>query len=58
MTDPQLCAATRNIDLFVGGHSHTFMEEAAWCPNLDGKKIPITQAGWEGVYMGEYKLSL
>lgn len=58
MTDPQLCAATRNIDLFVGGHSHTFMEEAAWCPNLDGKKIPVTQAGWEGVYMGEYKVTM
>ena len=58
MTDPQLCAATRNIDAIVGGHSHTFMEEAAWCPNLDGKKIPIVQTGWEGVYMGEFKVTM
>ena len=58
MTDPQLCAATRNIDIFVGGHSHTFLEEAAWCPNLDGKKIPIVQTGWEGAYMGEFKVSM
>lgn len=54
MTDTQLCAATRNIDLFVGGHSHTFLEKAEPCPNLDGKKIPIVQTGWEGVYMGEF----
>lgn len=53
ITDPLLCAATRGIDLFVGGHSHTFMEEPAWAPNLDGKRIPIVQAGWTGAVMGE-----
>jgi 5'-nucleotidase len=58
MTDPQLCAATRNIDAIVGGHSHTFMEEAAWCPNLDGKKNPVVQTGWEGAYMGEFHVTL
>lgn len=57
MTDPQLCAATRNIDVFVGGHSHTFLEEAMYSPNLDGIKIPIVQTGWEGVYMGEFHVT-
>lgn len=58
MTDPQLCAATRGIDVFVTGHSHTFLEEAKYWPNLDGKKIPIVQTGWEGVYMGEFHVTL
>ena len=58
MTDIQLCAATRGIDVFVGGHSHTFLEEAMYWPNLDGKKIPIVQTGWEGVYMGEFHVTL
>ena len=57
-TDPQLCAATRNIDIFVGGHSHTFLDEAAMHPNLDGKPVPIVQAGEWGTYMGEFHLSL
>ncbi len=57
MTDPGLCAATRNIDIIVGGHSHTFLEEAMYWPNLDGKKIPIVQTGWEGVYMGEFHVT-
>lgn len=57
MTDPQLCAATRGIDVFVGGHSHTFLEEAMYWPNLDGQKIPIVQTGWEGVYMGEFHVT-
>lgn len=52
-TDPMLCAATRGIDLFVSGHSHTFMDEPAYQTNLDGKKIPIVQVGWMGIYMGE-----
>lgn len=58
MTDIQLCAATRGIDVFVGGHSHTFLEDAMYWPNLDGKKIPIVQTGWEGVYMGEFHVTL
>ena len=57
-TDPQLCAATRNIDIFVGGHSHTFLEEAAMHPNLDGKLIPIVQSGEYGVYMGELHVKM
>ena len=52
-TDPMLCAATRGIDLFVGGHSHTFLEKPDFVANLDGKKIPIVQSGWMGVRMGE-----
>ena len=57
-TDPMLCAATRGIDLFVSGHSHTFMDEPAYQTNLDGKKIPIVQVGWMGIYMGEAHVTL
>jgi 5'-nucleotidase len=56
ITDPQLVAATRNIDIVVGGHSHTFMDEPQTERNLDGKKIPIVQSGWMGVRMGEFHL--
>lgn len=56
ITDPQLVAATRNIDIVVGGHSHTFMDEPQIERNLDGKKIPIVQSGWMGVRMGEFHI--
>lgn len=52
MLDPQLCAATRGIDLFVGGHSHTFMKSPSYVRNLDGRRVPIVQAGWTGAVMG------
>lgn len=58
ITDPQLVAATRGIDMVVGGHSHTFMEEPDWVKNLDGKKVPIVQTGYMGAYMGEFKVKL
>ncbi len=56
--DQELCAKTRGIDLIVGGHSHTFMTEPAYLPNLDGKPVPIVQTGWMGVDMGEFHLKL
>lgn len=51
--DPMLCAATEGIDLFVSGHSHTFMDEPLYVKNLKGRKVPIVQVGWTGSYMGE-----
>ena len=57
-TDPMLVAATRNIDIVVGGHSHTFLEEPDWVNNLDGRKVPIVQTGYMGAYMGEFHVKL
>ena len=58
LLDSQLAAATRNIDLVVGGHSHTFLAEPDRVKNLDGKEVPIVQVGWQGVQMGEFHISL
>lgn len=52
LIDPVLVSETRNIDLVVGGHSHTFMDEPAMIPNLDGKPIPVVQDGLWGLYTG------
>ena len=54
MTDPILCSKTRNIDLFVTGHSHTFMDKAALHPNMDGTLVPMAQCGEYGVYFGQF----
>jgi 5'-nucleotidase len=58
LIDSQLAAATRGIDLIVGGHSHTFLEEPDYVANLDGERVPIVQVGWMGVYMGEFHVSV
>lgn len=50
--DPQMVADTRNVDLVIGGHSHTFLEEMAYATNLDGVEVPIVQDGCWGEYVG------
>ena len=52
ITDPILCSRTRNLDLIVGGHSHTFLEDIAWHENVDGVPTPVVQDGSYGVYWG------
>lgn len=52
-TDPVFVKSTRNVDLVVGGHSHTFLEEMKYEKNLDGKKVPIVQDGCWGLYFGK-----
>ena len=53
ITDPMLCSRTRNIDLFVSGHSHTFLEEMAFLENMDGLPTPIVQHGCYGIFWGQ-----
>ena len=55
-TDPEMVADTRNVDLVVGGHSHTFLEEMQWVKNLDGVEVPIVQDGCWGLYAGMLKI--
>ncbi len=52
-TDPVLVSRTRNIDLVVGGHSHTFLEKMEFVKNLDGKPVPIVQDGCWGLNVGQ-----
>lgn len=54
--DQEFIGRTRNIDILVGGHSHTFMDDFTYVKNLDGKKIPIIQDGCHGLDMGEIKV--
>lgn len=56
--DRKLIAATRNIDLVLGGHSHTYMEELMYVKNLDGKEIPVDQNGKHGIWIGKIILDL
>ena len=55
--DPTLVKRTRNIDLVVGGHSHTYLKEPYYENNLDAIPIPIVQDGEWGLYVGNMKIS-
>ena len=54
--DQDLVRATRNIDLVVGGHSHTFIKNIVYENNIDGKPVPIVQNGCWGLETAELSI--
>ena len=56
--DNHVFSATRNVDLILGGHSHTFMERLEYVTDLDGKKVPVDQNGNLGAYVGKLTVTL
>ena len=52
VSDEILCTSTKNIDLILGGHTHTFFEKPLTYKNLDGKEVLLNQAGWAGLMLG------
>ena len=52
--DLTLAKKTSGIDLILGGHTHTFLDEPVTQKNKDGKDVVIHQAGWAGLRMGRF----
>ncbi len=52
ISDIKLARATENIDLIIGGHTHTFLERPTIETNKAGKKVLVNQVGCYGVYLG------
>jgi 5'-nucleotidase len=52
VSDEVLCASTKNIDLILGGHTHTFFEKPLAYKNLEGKEVLLNQVGWAGLMLG------
>lgn len=56
--DTRLAESTRNIDLIIGGHSHTFMEKPDIRKNLDDEDVMVYQTVGRGVYVGRIEMTL
>lgn len=54
--DQKIVPQTRYLDIVIGGHSHTFVDDFLYVKDLDGRKVPIITDGCFGVEMGEIKL--
>ena len=52
VSDRVLAQNTSNIDLIIGGHTHTFMKEPERLMNMAGKPVLINQVGWAGIILG------
>jgi 5'-nucleotidase len=56
--DVALAESSSNIDLIIGGHSHTFMEQPDIRKNKNGKDVLIFQVGANGAFVGKIEVTL
>lgn len=52
ISDKILAASTENIDIILGGHTHTFLPEPQTFTNRQGKNVLVNQVGWAGLLLG------
>ena len=53
VSDRSLARSTKDIDLIIGGHTHTFLNEPTVETNRIGKSVLINQVGCYGLYVGK-----
>jgi 5'-nucleotidase len=51
-SDINLAKKTKNIDLIIGGHTHTFLDKPLVEKNAEGKDVLINQVGCYGINLG------
>jgi 5'-nucleotidase len=50
--DLKLAALTKDIDLIIGGHTHTFLDRPTVVKNIEGKEVLVNQVGCYGINLG------
>ncbi|APY09735.1 metallophosphatase [Seonamhaeicola sp. S2-3] len=53
ISDLNLAAATKDIDLIIGGHTHTFLKKPTVVKNVEGKNMLVNQVGCYGINLGK-----
>lgn len=52
ISDDVLASSGSDIDLILGGHTHTLLREPVLKANAQGHPVVIAQVGWGGAYLG------
>lgn len=52
ISDVELAKKTKNIDLIIGGHTHTFLDKPTIEKNSEDKDVLINQVGCYGINLG------
>jgi 5'-nucleotidase len=53
ISDVELAKRSKNIDLIIGGHTHTLLNEPVLYKNSDEKEVIVAQVGWAGIRLGK-----
>jgi len=57
VSDIVLAKDSRSIDIILGGHTHTFMDQPDYYRNREGQYVMINQVGWAGLRLGKIELT-
>ncbi len=52
VSDIVLAKETEHVDLIIGGHTHTFLDEPTLLKNKLGSDVLVNQVGWAGIVLG------
>ncbi len=52
VSDRIVAAESSNIDIVIGGHTHTLLNEPVKVANKIGSEVAIAQVGWAGTRLG------
>jgi len=56
--DQYMIARSRNIDLVLGGHTHTYFQKLEYLDDLDGHRVAIDQNGKGACFIGRMVIDL
>lgn len=52
ISDIEFAKHSKNIDIIIGAHSHTFLDIPLSYKNIDNKEVLVAQVGWAGIRLG------
>ncbi len=58
VSDTYIANNTKNIDVIIGGHTHTFMDKPDRITNRHNKQVIVHQAGWGGLRLGVLQVKI
>jgi len=58
LDDITFAAKTKHIDVIIGGHTHSFMDEPLIIQNLANRNVIIHQVGWAGLRLGVLRMKI
>jgi 5'-nucleotidase len=57
ISDITLAKESSDVDIILGGHTHTFLNDPELVLNAAGRPVVINQVGWAGVRLGRIDLT-
>jgi 5'-nucleotidase len=56
--DKHIAENSQNVDIILGGHTHTFLNTPAYFVNSEDKSVMVCQVGWAGIKLGRIDLQI